>query len=311
MGRYAGGHGEAKLSDQQRTTRFLPFPIGFRLVFVAIFGYKRVVPLKQTFGFLGAGRMASALAGGMVESGLIKGRQLIASDVVQAALKSFTKSTGGRTAKSNAEVLRKADIIIIAVKPHQVIELLNELSDQITSKHLFISIAAGVSLAQLEEALGHKARVIRVMPNTPALVGEGASGFARGSNAKAADAKLAKQLLESVGMAIEVPEHLINSITGLSGSGPAYGFQMIEAMSDGAVAAGLPRDLATPLAAQTLLGAAKMVLETGEHPGKLKDMVTSPGGTTIEGLHEMEAAGVRGGLMNAVRAASDKAANLS
>ena len=278
---------------------------------MTIFGYKRVVPLKQTFGFLGAGRMASALAGGMVESGLIKGRQLIASDVVQATLKSFTKSTGGRTAKSNAEVLRKADIIIIAVKPHQVIELLNELPDQITSKHLFISIAAGVSLAQLEEALGHKARVIRVMPNTPALVGEGASGFARGSNAKAADAKLAKQLLESVGMAIEVPEHLINSITGLSGSGPAYGFQMIEAMSDGAVAAGLPRDLATPLAAQTLLGAAKMVLETGEHPGKLKDMVTSPGGTTIEGLHEMEAAGVRGGLMNAVRAASDKAANLS
>ncbi len=278
---------------------------------MTIFDYKRVVPLKQTFGFLGAGRMASALAGGMVESGLIKGRQLIASDVVQAALKSFTKSTGGRTAKSNAEVLRKADIIIIAVKPHQVIELLNELSDQITSKHLFISIAAGVSLAQLEEALGHKARVIRVMPNTPALVGEGASGFARGSNAKAADAKLTKQLLESVGMAIEVPEHLINSITGLSGSGPAYGFQMIEAMSDGAVAAGLPRDLATPLAAQTLLGAAKMVLETGEHPGKLKDMVTSPGGTTIEGLHEMEAAGVRGGLMNAVRAASDKAANLS
>ena len=278
---------------------------------MTIFGYKRVVPLKQTFGFLGAGRMASALAGGMVESGLIKGRQLIASDVVQATLKSFTKSTGGRTAKSNAEVLRKADIIIIAVKPHQVIELLNELPDQITSKHLFISIAAGVSLAQLEEALGHKARVIRVMPNTPALVGEGASGFARGSNAKAADAKLAKQLLESVGMAIEVPEHLINSITGLSGSGPAYGFQIIEAMSDGAVAAGLPRDLATPLAAQTLLGAAKMVLETGEHPGKLKDMVTSPGGTTIEGLHEMEAAGVRGGLMNAVRAASDKAANLS
>ncbi len=278
---------------------------------MAIFGYKRVVPLKPTFGFLGAGRMASALAGGMVESGLIKGRQLIASDVVQVTLKSFTKSTGGRTAKSNAEVLRKADIIIIAVKPHQVIELLNELHDQITSKHLFISIAAGVSLAQLEEALGHKARVIRVMPNTPALVGEGASGFARGANAKAADAKLAKQLLESVGMAIEVPEHLINSITGLSGSGPAYGFQMIEAMSDGAVAAGLPRDLATPLAAQTLLGAAKMVLETGEHPGKLKDMVTSPGGTTIEGLHEMEAAGVRGGLMNAVRAASDKAANLS
>jgi pyrroline-5-carboxylate reductase len=277
---------------------------------VAILGYKRVVPLKQTFGFLGAGRMASALAGGMVESGLIKGRQLIASDVVQVTLKSFTKSTGGRTAKSNAEVLRKADIIIIAVKPHQVIDLLNELPDQINSKHLFISIAAGVTLEQLEESLGGKVRVIRVMPNTPALVGEGASGFARGTHAKVADAKLTQQILEAVGIAVEVPERLINAVTGLSGSGPAYGFQMIEAMSDGAVAAGLPRELATPLAAQTLLGAAKMVLETGEHPGKLKDMVTSPGGTTIEGLHEMEAAGVRDGLMNAVRAATDKAANL-
>jgi len=277
---------------------------------VAIFEYNSAVPLKQTFGFLGAGRMASALAGGMVKSGLIKGRQLVASDVVQVPLKAFTKSTGARAAKSNAEVLRKADVIVIAVKPHQVTELLNELADQITSNHLFISIAAGVRLAELEEALGGKARVIRVMPNTPALVGEGASGFARGSHAKAGDAKLAKQILESVGMAVEVPERLINSITGLSGSGPAYGFQMIEAMSDGAVAAGLPRDLATPLAAQTLLGAAKMVLETGEHPGKLKDMVTSPGGTTIEGLHEMEAAGVRDGLMNAVRSATDKAEKL-
>ena len=160
--------------------------------------------------------MASALAGGMVKSGLIKGRQLVASDVVQMALKAFTKSTGGRAAKSNAEVLRKADVIVIAVKPHQVTELLNELADQITSNHLFISIAAGVKLAELEEALGGKARVIRVMPNTPALVGEGASGFARGSHAKAADAKLAKQLLASVGMAVEVSERLINSITGLS-----------------------------------------------------------------------------------------------
>ena len=177
-----------------------------------------------------------------------------------------------------------------------------------TAKHLIVSIAAGVTLEQLEEAVGGKTRVIRVMPNTPALVGEGAAGFARGRHAKAADAKLAKQMLEAVGVAVEVPERLINAVTGLSGSGPAYGFQMIEAMSDGAVAAGLPRDLATPLAAQTLLGAAKMVLETGEHPGKLKDMVTSPGGTTIEGLHEMEAAGVRDGLMNAVRAAADKAA---
>ncbi len=268
------------------------------------------MPLKQTFGFLGAGRMATALAGGMVQSGLVKGRQLLASDVVPKTLKAFTKATGGKTLKTNSDVLRKADVVIIAVKPHQATNLLRDLASEAKSHHLFISIAAGVTLEQLEEALGGKVRVIRVMPNTPALVGEGASGFARGTHAKAADAKLTQQILEAVGVAVEVPERLINAVTGLSGSGPAYGFQMIEAMSDGAVAAGLPRELATPLAAQTLLGAAKMVLETGEHPGKLKDMVTSPGGTTIEGIHEMEAAGVRDGLMNAVRAATDKAANL-
>ena len=269
------------------------------------------MPLKQTFGFLGAGRMATALAGGMVQADLVKGRQLVASDVVSKTLKAFAKATGGKALKTNGEVLRKADVVIIAVKPHQVTNLLRDLASEAKSHHLFISIAAGVTLEQLEKSLGDKVRVIRVMPNAPALVGEGAAGFARGTRAKVADAKLTQHILEAVGVAVEVPERLINAVTGLSGSGPAYGFQMIEAMSDGAVAAGLPRELATPLAAQTLLGAAKMVLETGEHPGKLKDMVTSPGGTTIEGLHEMEAAGVRDGLMNAVRAATDKAAKLS
>ena len=266
--------------------------------------------LKQTFGFLGAGRMATALAGGMVKVGLIKSRQLVASDVIPTAGRAFSKMTGGKALKGNAEVLRKADVIVIAVKPHQVLELLSELAEEVTPKHLFISIASGVTLAQLENALGNKARVMRVMPNTPALVGAGAAGFARGQRAITADAKLTAQVLGAVGLAVEVPERLINAVTGLSGSGPAYGFQIIEALSDGGVAVGLPRELATQLAAQTMLGAAKMVLETGEHPGTLKDMVTSPGGTTIEGLHELEAAGVRNGLMNAVRAAADKAAAL-
>ena len=266
--------------------------------------------LKQTFGFIGAGRMATALAGGMAQAGLVRGRQLLGMDVVPAAAKSFAKATGGRVVKNPEALLRQSDVVVLAVKPHQVIELLGELAEAATAKHLFISIAAGVTLEQLETALGGKARVIRVMPNTPALVGEGAAGFVRGTRAKAADAKLAQQMLGAVGVAVEVPERLINAVTGLSGSGPAYGFQMIEALSDGAVAAGLPRELATQLAAQTLIGAGKMVLETGEHPGALKDMVTSPGGTTIEGLHEMEAAGVRNGLMNAVRAAADKAAQL-
>ena len=266
--------------------------------------------LKQTFGFLGAGRMATALAGGMVKASLIKSRQLVASDLVPAAAKAFAKTTGGKALKGNAEVVGEANVIVIAVKPHQVLEMLGELAEKVTSKHLFISIASGVTLAQLENALGNKARVMRVMPNTPALGGAGAAGFARGQRATTADAKLAAQVLGAVGLAVEVPERLINAVTGLSGSGPAYGFQIIEALSDGGVAVGLPRELATQLAAQTMLGAAKMVLETGEHPGTLKDMVTSPGGTTIEGLHELEAAGLRNGLMNAVRAASDKAAAL-
>jgi pyrroline-5-carboxylate reductase len=266
--------------------------------------------LQQTFGFLGAGRMATALAGGMTKADLVKSRQLIASDVVPDALKAFSKTTGGKVVKENVLVIRKATVVVIAVKPHQVLEMLGELAEEVTSKHLFISIAAGISLAQLENALGKKAHVIRVMPNTPALLGEGASGFSRGQRATAADAKLAAQVLGAVGLAVEVPERLINAVTGLSGSGPAYGFQIIEALSDGGVAVGLPRELATRLAAQTMLGAAKMVLETGEHPGTLKDMVTSPGGTTIEGLHELEAAGTRNGLMNAVRAAADKAAVL-
>ena len=266
--------------------------------------------LKQTFGFLGAGRMATALAGGMVKAGLIKSRQLVAGDVFPAAAKAFAKATGGKALKGNGEVLRKANVIVVAVKPHQVLEMVGELAEEVTSKHLFISIATGITLAQLENALGKKAHVIRVMPNTPALVGEGAAGFSRGQRATTADAKLAAQVLGAVGLAVEVPEELINAIPGLSGSGPAYGFQIIEALSDGGVAVGLPRELATKLAAQTMLGAAKMVLETGEHPGTLKDMVTSPGGTTIEGLHELESAGVRNGLMNAVRAAADKEAVL-
>ena len=266
--------------------------------------------LKQTFGFLGAGRMATALAGGMVKAGLIKSRQLVASDVFPAAAKAFAKATGGKVLKGNDEVLRKAKVIVVAVKPHQVLDMLRELSEEDTSKHLFISIATGITLAQLENTLGKKAHVIRVMPNTPALVREGAAGYARGRRATSADGKLAAQVLRAVGLAVEVPEEMINALTGLSGSGPAYGFQIIEALSDGGVAVGLPRELATKLAAQTMLGAAKMVLETGEHPGTLKDMVTSPGGTTIEGLHELEAAGVRNGLMNAVRAAADKAAAL-
>ncbi len=261
-------------------------------------------------GFLGAGKMASALAKGFVAAKMVSPRQVIASDLMEAARAAFTKEVGGKAAKSNLDVLRFANVLVLAVKPDQVATVLNEIKPAFTAKHLLISIAAGVTLAKLEAGLPLRARVIRVMPNTPALVGAGASGYALGSHANSEDGELAQNLLGAVGLAFAVKESLLDAVTGLSGSGPAYVFQIIEALSDGGVAAGLPRDISTRLAAQTLLGAAKMVLETGIHPGALKDMVTSPGGTTIEGLHEMEKGKVRGALMNAVRAATEKSQKL-
>lgn len=261
-------------------------------------------------GFLGAGKMASALAKGFVASKLVAPKQLIASDVYEGARAAFAAEVGGSVTESNLEVLRFANVIVLAVKPNQVAAVIAELKPAFTARHLLVSIAAGVTLAHLEAALPPKSRVIRVMPNTPALVGAGASGYALGSQATTEDGALAQRLLSAVGVAFAVKETLLDAVTGLSGSGPAYVFQIIEALSDGGVAAGLPRDIATQLAAQTLLGAAKMVLETGQHPGALKDMVTSPGGTTIEGLHELEKAGVRAGLMSAVRAAARRAKEL-
>jgi pyrroline-5-carboxylate reductase len=188
--------------------------------------------------------------------------------------------------------------------------VLEELRSLLKPSQLVISIAAGVTLSALSQALGDRVRLVRVMPNTPCLVGQGASGFAMGRAATQEDAALTMSLLSTVGIAVQVPESLLDAVTGLSGSGPAYAFEMIEALSDGGVFAGLPRDVATRLAAQTLLGAAKMVLATGQHPGALKDAVASPGGTTIAGLHELERGGLRGTLMNAVVAATRRSQEL-
>jgi pyrroline-5-carboxylate reductase len=265
---------------------------------------------KLTLGFIGAGKMATALAKGITHAGLVKGAGMMASDPSEAARKAFARETGARTTTRNLEVVQFAEVLVLAVKPDQVAGVLAESREALTRKHLVISIAAGVPLAKLEAALGTDARVIRVMPNTPALVGASASAYALGKQATAADAELAHTLLSSVGVAYQVKESLLDAVTGLSGSGPAYVYLAIEAMSDGGVAAGLPRDVATKLAAQTVLGAARMVLETGTHPGQLKDMVASPGGTTIEGLHELEKGAFRATLMNAVRAAAEKSRKL-
>ncbi len=261
-------------------------------------------------GFLGAGKMATALAQGFVRAQITTRDSLIASDPVDGARAQFEKGVGALICATNAEVARFATVLIVAVKPDRVAPVLEEVRPYLSDQHLVISIAAGVPLRRMEDALFEGARVIRVMPNTPALVGASASAYALGEWATLDDGKVANRLLAAVGLVYEVEEKLLDAVTGLSGSGPAFAFMMIEALSDGGVAAGLPRDLATRLAAQTLLGSAKMLLETGLHPGALKDMVTSPGGTTIDGVHELERGGLRGTLMNAVRAAAEKSHQL-
>jgi pyrroline-5-carboxylate reductase len=261
-------------------------------------------------GFIGAGKMATALASGFIKAGIVQSEDVVASDVVPAARKHFGEATAARTAAENSSVVQSSEILFLAVKPQQMHEVLTALSHSLSPKHLVVSIAAGIKLEQMVEILGEKRRVVRVMPNTPCLVKAGASGFALGGTASRDDAATVQKLLSTVGIAFEVSESLLDAVTGLSGSGPAYAFQMIEALSDGGVRAGLPRSIATQLAAQTLYGAAKMVLETGDHPGQLKDAVTSPGGTTIAGLHELERGGLRAALMNAVVAATQRAQEL-
>jgi pyrroline-5-carboxylate reductase len=261
-------------------------------------------------GFLGAGKMATALARGWLEAGIVTADQVLASDPVAEARAHFAEQTGAATVGVNVAVVGPSNLLIIAVKPQNVPALLSEIQPHLRPLHLVISIAAGVTLGQLASGLGHDRRLVRVMPNTPCLVGASAAGYAAAATATAADLELVHRLLVTVGKAFMLPERLLDAVTGLSGSGPAYVFMMIEALSDGGVRAGLPRDVATQLAAQTVFGAAKMVLETNLHPSVLKDQVASPGGTTIAGIYALEKAGFRAALIDAVEAATRRAAEL-
>ncbi len=261
-------------------------------------------------GFLGAGQMATALAKGWASAGLLDLSKCSASDPFPGARDTFTAETGIRTVESNRAVVGASAIVVLAVKPQMMPALLKEIRPAITPDHLVISIAAGITLAQLAEVLKESSRIVRVMPNTPALVGMSATAFAGNSNATPADIELVTRLFGAIGVAFPVAEKLLDAVTGLSGSGPAYVYVMIEALADGGVLAGLPREIALKLAAQTVLGSAQMVLTTGRHPGALKDAVASPGGTTIVGLHALEQAGFRGAVMDAVLAASQRAAEL-
>lgn len=270
------------------------------------------MPLTDTkIGFIGTGRMATALAAGFTRD-LIPASQIFGTDPFESSRTAFQQAVGSEVTVSEtaADCLTPADIIFLAVKPQVMESALFEVSSLLTCGKLVVSIAAGVNITKLESWLPPGCRLIRVMPNTPCLIGRGASGVSRGSYASEEDEQSVSELLRTVGLVENVPEKLLDAVTGLSGSGPAYVFQMIEALSDGGVKMGLPRDVATRLAAQTLAGAGEMVLQTGEHPGALKDAVTSPGGTTIAAIHEMEQGGVRAALMNAVEASTAKSREL-
>jgi len=262
------------------------------------------------FGFLGAGKMATALARGWIAAGLLAPTHCRASDPVPDARRNFAEETGGATHEDNRQVVADSDFLVIAVKPQSMAALLEDIRADIAERHLVVSIAAGVTLRQLADGLGTACRLIRVMPNTPCLVGASAAGYAPAPTATADDIALVDRLLNVVGTAFRLPESLLDAVTGLSGSGPAFVYTVIEALSDGGVRVGLPRDVATALAAQTVLGAARMVLETKLHIGVLKDQVTSPGGTTIAGLQVLERGGLRSSLIDAVEAATRRSKEL-
>jgi pyrroline-5-carboxylate reductase len=259
----------------------------------------------MNLGLIGCGKMASALLGGVLKAGVCVPGQVWVSDCQRAVATQLAAATGVHVVDANEAVAEASEVLLLCVKPQDAVAVLEVLRPQLAGK-LVVSIAAGVSLAALQGAVGPEARVVRVMPNTPALVHRAASAYAMGSAATQEDAAVVERLFGAVGVVCRVKEGLLDAVTGLSGSGPAYGFLFMEALADGGVLMGLPRDMALRLAAQTLSGAAEMVLQTGQHPAVLRDQVASPGGTTIAGVEALELGGVRAGIIQAVRAAAER-----
>ncbi|MCU0876379.1 MAG: pyrroline-5-carboxylate reductase [Pirellulaceae bacterium] len=263
-----------------------------------------------SIGFWGAGQMAQALARGFVAAGQVTPDRVIAFDPVPAALAAFEREIpGSRGVAGNDIVAQEAQTIFLATKPQHAEGVFQQLRGKLPPGKLIVSIAAGIPLAKLAAGLGTD-RIVRVMPNTPMLVGCGASAYSLGPGATAADGQFVANLLGAAGLAYQVDERLLDAVTGLSGSGPAFVYLVIEALADGGVRMGLPREVALALAAQTVRGAAAMVLETHEHPAVLKDRVASPGGTTIAGLAALEQHGLRGALIAAVEAATHRSQEL-
>jgi pyrroline-5-carboxylate reductase len=265
---------------------------------------------NRRIGFIGAGKMGTALIRGIIKAGLASTATVIASDALAEAREKLGKDAGVRVTESNIEVVKSSDVVVLAVYPQVLLQVAPEIAPHVTDSHLVVSIAAGITTQQILDGLGSRRRVVRVMPNTPALVGAGAAAYCLAGSATPADGQFIAEMFGVVGRAWQVEERHLDAVTGLSGSGPAYVFTIIESLSDGGVRVGLPRAVATALAAQTVFGAAKMLIETGLHPGQLKDQVTSPGGTTIAGIHALERGGLRGTLISAVEAAAARSEEL-
>jgi pyrroline-5-carboxylate reductase len=265
----------------------------------------------EKIGFIGSGNMAEAIIKGTINAGIFSPKNITSSDIKEERRRLFSDSYGIKTVSDNCGLVSLADIVVLAVKPQSFRAILKEIAQVVDRSKLIISIAAGVTLANIEEGLNRKSRVVRVMPNTPALIGEGAAAISPGSNAMKDDLDITRNIFDVLGKTVVIDEKHMDAVTGLSGSGPAYVFLFIDALIDAGVNIGLDRNTARTLAVQTVLGATKMLLETGEHPAVLKDRVTSPGGTTIAGLRVMEAGNIRAVILDAVEAATKRSRELA
>ena len=260
-------------------------------------------------GFIGAGNMATAMIGGMLQKGLLQAEDIIASSATQKTADKVAEQFGIKTTLDNREVA-KADIVILAIKPIYCEQVIKEIRDEIREDQIIVTIVAGRSLQWLADTFGKPLKLIRTMPNTPALVGEGCTGVCYGSRVTPEMKEKTAAVLDSFGKTVELPERLMDVLTGVSGCAPAWIFMLIEAMADGAVAEGMPRSQAYECAAQAVLGSAKLMLETGKHPGELKDMVCSPAGSTIQAVRVLEEKGFRGAVTDAVITAVEKSRSL-
>lgn len=266
---------------------------------------------KSRIGIIGTGKMGEALISGLMKSKLADETSLRTSDTVPQRREYISKKYGISCVPDNKQVAANSNIVILAIQPKDMKAVLDSIRDTLTPKHILISIAAGVSIEYISKTLQKNTPLIRAMPNNPCMIGEGMIALAPTSNVSEESLQTAREIFNSIGRTMVIDERYFDAITGLSGSGPAYVYLVIEALADGGVKAGIPKDVAIELAAQTVLGSARMVLETHEHPAKLRDMVATPGGTTISGLMELEEGKVRAAFMRAVEKATQRAKELT